>query len=252
MPDKKDRKALLGDPALNKKYKQYFKEYQSERAWKDHPFADYSVKVRSTNLFQTLRKKVQTYINTKGFTIFSPKTEKGTVLLTNYMSILQKVASLVQREFMFEYAKDTKYIDSTITGYDLIKDSSNIVKHAKEGHGEEFKYWLEDKKYINDGASIGNLVDRHIRIVAAQPENGKVGVEFVLSNPKWKVMDPAVTNYRANIANALNDVKTRYEKGWGSAYTPTPFAYTSAKIKAEDMYINQFGPSRIRRGEPMS
>jgi hypothetical protein len=95
-PDRETRSANLRGP-MKKALKAYFRKFPNPETWDDHPFEKF-VSTLKDSLFNITKKRIEPIFQQCGFTIYSPRKEggeNGTLLVTQYMTILQRMTSWV-------------------------------------------------------------------------------------------------------------------------------------------------------------
>jgi hypothetical protein len=204
VPDRTLRSEYASDPILQKKIKAYFKTYQTPTDWREYSFNDFRMnEYKST--FQVIREAVRHIFTKNGLTIYKPpkageKKATGSVLLQNYMPLLQKTASMVQNYLIFSFVKEKGYAnipkDMTYDQYNYKTDGLKIKRFAKLKHGQTFYDWIKDNSVINklytDKNGLALIADG---LTQTLKEFKNVSVTYQGQGLPWKVEDKSIDTY---------------------------------------------------------
>jgi hypothetical protein len=236
VPYREDRRAINADKTLKKRYKEYFTKYQTPADWQAHTIGTFQAKDRSNTLFSKIRKWLDTYIRSKGFTIYTPKNNPtGKVLLTHYMGILQKLTSAIQNIFMQQFAV-TKGVLQQNQIDSFGKEDKDLKKYIKQNR-VEFETFINTNKNFN---ALPNQLDYDYIILnlvkicseTAVTDQSQYGITIDTRSEPWVVIDPFVDHFV--------EKRTQYRQTAQQKYRDTDFQY-------EHMAPEQINDSIARR-----
>jgi hypothetical protein len=196
VPNKEKRRAYARNEDMKKKMKQYFRKYQHREDWDDHKLSDFEVKQKRR--FHYIREAAKVLLERLGFSLYTPTSHPdGTVSLTRYMALLQKVSSLIQAYLKITYA-DSRGVQNLTMRYDWKKDPKKINQYFRGAENEVFNNWLIDNdvlEHIAVGPMSRNIL-AGIKVAAAETNlvistNEDNSIKLTKEG-KWEIIDPEI------------------------------------------------------------
>jgi hypothetical protein len=121
-PDREERSAAM--QSEKKKLKAYFRKFPSPTLWDKNPYENFEV---PETVFNIIKAEIKPAFEMAGFTIYSPKKENGengTLLVTQYMTLLQRITSWVMGAVYQALIVD-------IDDYDWVHDEYKLKTKAR-------------------------------------------------------------------------------------------------------------------------
>jgi hypothetical protein len=155
--------------------KAYYKKYNTPAKQANMSFVDFSEHrkdAENQNGFNQLKRSVERVLNRMGITMFTPgNSEKlnGTLVLTHYMTIVQKVTSFINHFFMVMFFS-ARYPDEGITNnYDFKKDDNGYKRPSDMKEYSNFIFRQGDQNvqnYITRNNVITGVQEVVLRAIA--------------------------------------------------------------------------------------
>jgi hypothetical protein len=130
-PDREERTANLQGPS-RKTLKAYFRKFPNPETWDSHPFDKFAETLKESR-FNIVKKIIEPMFKKSGFTIYSPKKtgNAGTLLITQYMTILQRITSWVMATIYSTLSADVPQT------YDWVHDPQKFKNKSRLRRIEE-------------------------------------------------------------------------------------------------------------------
>jgi hypothetical protein len=80
--------------------KAWLRKYPTPKEQKKHPFEEFT---REKGAFETVKEVVKRFLTTYGLTMYTQTNTSGNLTVSHYMTLLQKLTSIINKDLMIAY-----------------------------------------------------------------------------------------------------------------------------------------------------